>query len=210
MEAFFTARNRWPAGWTRLHVYLCPDLSTDRALADLIARTQTVLTGIPWLALVPVDWLHLTVQQISQPQAAQITPAQRQQLLDALGAHLAPVAPFQLTVGSVLVGASGVVADVDGDQPGQPLHDLHARTRTAISSVLGPAAIDRNAMPPHLGLGYGLGPGSSGHLQSALRRAVRPPHATMTVDRVHLVDVTQGTTGYTWTTVGQVPLTAGR
>lgn len=29
----------------------------------------------------------------------------------------------------------------------------------------------------------------------------------MTDDRVHLVDVTQGITGYTWTTVGQVPLT---
>jgi hypothetical protein len=150
----------------------------------------------------------LTVQMVTGRSAQEIGPAERQRLVDALAGVLADLPPFTLAVGSVLAGMSGVLADVDADLPGQPFHEVYIRVRAAIVEVCGPAAVAADTLPPHLSLGYGIGPGDSGRLQGLLRRRVRPSHAVMTVRQVHVVDVVQDAdrSEYRWTPVARVPL----
>jgi len=211
MERFLTPARLWPAGVTRLHVYLLPDLTVDAGLAGLLSRCRAVLDTVPFVAAVPDPWLHATVQMITGRAAAQISTHERQRLVAALTAALADVPACSLTVGSVMASASGVVADMDGDLPGEPFHEIYLRCRQAIADALGPDAIAYETLPPHLTLGYGIAPGDSGTVQSALRRQVRPSHATMTVRQVHLLDVVQDAdrSQYRWTPVARIPLGAG-
>ncbi|MEU8006447.1 2'-5' RNA ligase family protein [Catellatospora sp. NPDC049111] len=207
VKAFLTGDRVWPTGWTRLHVYLLPDLRQDQGLAGLVRGCRAAMAPFGFLSPVPDPWLHVTVQPVMGIPAAEIGPGERDKLTARLTEALSDVPAFTLTAGSALASVSVVLADLDGDLPGEPLHTVHARTRTAISDVLGSEAVAYQAMPGHLTLAYGTGSGDSGRVQAALRQ-VRPGHAALTVREVHLVDVAQDTraAGYRWTPVARIPL----
>lgn len=208
MKPFLTGGRLWPPGWTRLHVYLLPDLARDRDLARLVHGCRAAMAPFPFLAPVPDPWLHVTVQPVMGVPAAEIGPAERAKLADRLTEALADVPAFTLTAGSPLASVTVVLADLDGDLPGQHLHTVHARCREAVAAVLGSEAVAYEAMPGHLTLAYATGTGDSGRVQAALRQQVRPSHATLTVGAVHLLDVTQDlrTASYHWTPVARIPL----
>jgi hypothetical protein len=209
VKPFLTGDRVWLPGWTRLHVYLLPDLAHDTGLARLVRGCRDVMAPYGFLATVHDPWLHVTVQPVMGVPAAEVGPAERAKLVDRLTGTLAGVPAFTLTVGSALASVSVVLADLDGDLPGEPLHTVHSRTRTAIGDVLGSEAVAYQAMPGHLTLAYATGGGDSGRVQAALRQ-VRPSHATLTVREVHLLDVAQDTRacGYRWTSLARIPLAA--
>lgn len=198
----------WPPGWTRLHAYLLPELRHDHGLAQLVAGCRTTVAAFDFLAPVPDAWLHVTVQPVMGVPAAEIGPGDRDKLVARLTDALADVPAFTLTAGSPQASITVVLADLDGDLPGQPLHTVHGRTRAAIEDVLGPSALAYDALPGHLTLAYATGAGDSGQVQAALRKRVRPGHAPLTVRAVHLVDVAQDVRGsaYRWTPIARVPL----
>ncbi|MEV4415854.1 2'-5' RNA ligase family protein [Catellatospora sp. NPDC049609] len=209
MKPFLTGGRIWPAGWTRLHVYLLPDLDHDTDLARLVGGCRAAMAPFPFLAPVPDARLHVTVQPVMGIPAAEIGPGERAKLTARLSEALADVPAFTLIAGSPLASVTVVLADLDGDLPGEPLHTVHARSRGAIADVLGSEAVAYEAMPGHLTLAYATGTGDSGQVQAALRQRVRPSHATLTVREVHLLDVTQDrrTASYHWTSVARIPLT---
>ncbi|WP_166384485.1 2'-5' RNA ligase family protein [Catellatospora methionotrophica] len=207
MKRFLTGDRVWPPGWTRLHVYLLPELEQNQDLARLVRDWRAAMAPFGFLAPVPDPWLHVTVQPVMGIPAAEISPGERAKLTALLTEALADVPAFTLTAGCALASVSVVLADLDGDLPGEPLHTVHARTRTAISDVLGSEAVAYQAMPGHMTIAYATGSGDSGRVQAALRQ-VRPAHAALTVREVHLLDVTQDTRAavYRWTPVARIPL----
>ena len=208
MKRVMNGSTTWPAGQTRLHVYVLPDLRVDGDLANLVAGCRSVTAAYPFVSPVDDRWLHATVQMITGRPADAVDDPTRDRLAACLRAELADLPPFTMTAGSPIAGLGGVLLDLDQDRPGEAFHELYTRTRHAIATVLGPDAIDYVTLPPHVSVGYAKDDGESGEVQSRLRRTVRPSHARMSVREVHLVDVVQDTTRceYRWTPVASVPL----
>ncbi|WP_229070408.1 2'-5' RNA ligase family protein [Actinoplanes sp. DH11] len=193
----------WPAGETLLHVYAIPDLDRDQELAELAAGCRSALAGHP-LTFVQDRWLHITIMQIADRYGAQVPPAERAHLAAALTRRLATVPPFTLTVGSCLAQTSVVMFDV---HPDDEIGRLGAAVHEAVGAVRGPEALRYHAGIPHMTIGYANGEADNADIQRDLRR-VRPSHAPMTIDRVHLVDVAVDATAktVTWSPIAEIPL----
>ncbi|MEV6927056.1 2'-5' RNA ligase family protein [Dactylosporangium sp. NPDC051485] len=208
MERFISDARVWREP-SRFHVYVLPDLHRDQALAGLIGKARTVMAGYPAIAAVPDAWLHATVQMVTGRAGDDITTGQREALTAAVQHRLGGVAPFTVTAGSALANRSGVVLDLDGDEPDEPWTALSSGVRDAITDVFGPGSTDYDPGPPHITLGYAHGPADSGEVQSALRRTVRPSHAPLHVDAVWVLDVIQdpARSEYRWRQpVARIPL----
>ena len=191
----------WDAG-TLLHVYVVADLDRDREFAALVNGVRAATADDP-LTHVGDEWLHVTLYQIDRP-ATQIPQSQREALAEALRRHLAHVEPFTLTVGSALSTLSGIIFDLG---PDEPINALQAAVAGAIEGVQGPTATSYATGVAHLTESYCHAPASSDQIQRRVRR-VRPSHAPLHVDAVHLVDVRadpQAKT-ITWDTLAEIRL----
>ncbi|WP_329155889.1 2'-5' RNA ligase family protein (plasmid) [Streptomyces sp. NBC_01456] len=204
---FQHAQDVWPKGETLLHVYVTPG-DQNLELAALVTRAQSVLQDFP-ITCVESRWLHITVEQITDAVGADISPAARDALVEELGKRLADVEPFDIMIGSLESYATGVIADI---HPDGPLNVLHSTVRAAIQAVRGPDATGYPTKVPHLTIGYAADECDSDQVQRKLRNDVRPGHAPMRVDAVHLVDVTADTQAktITWDHVATIPLGASR
>ncbi|MGW0392881.1 2'-5' RNA ligase family protein [Streptomyces sp. NPDC003042] len=154
-------------------------------------------------------WLHIPlVDQITDRVGAENTPAERDALVAEVGKRLGDVEPFDIVIGSVESHATGVIADV---HPAEPLNDLHTTVRAAIQTVRVPNATGYHTKVPHLTLGHAGEECDSDQVQRKLRNGVRPGHAPMRVDAVHLVDVTEDAQAktITWDHVATIPLGGG-
>jgi hypothetical protein len=141
----------------------------------------------PGIAILPPQWLHVTVQAVWHRPAAGVPPRERARLIDALADAALQVPPFRLQAGSLLAGAVGVVADL---HPDDPFDDLHSRVRDAVREVCGDDAVVKDSRPAHMAIGYAVADTDGDEVQTRLRRDVRPGHAAMTVEAIHLVEVT--------------------
>ncbi|WP_430787194.1 2'-5' RNA ligase family protein [Actinoplanes sp. G11-F43] len=188
-------------------MYVLVDPDRDAEVVRLVDAGQGAAAGF---AVSPVArrWLHLTIDQVTDPPGADISPAQQTALITELQRRAAGLAPFEVQIGSLLSYHSGVIADV---HPDDDLAELYAAVHDGIHRVLGPAAARYPYQPPHLSIGYAHAEGDSDQLQRLLRR-VRPGHATLHVDTIHLVDVT-ATTGtireITWRHLAAIRLGTG-
>lgn len=209
MEPYFTGNRRWPDGYSSLELYLLPNLSRDTALKALLDACGTELASFGTIAVAPPEWLHVTLQPIKHRPAEDIGSAERADLVRAITAALATVSPFTVQAGPGVAGTVGVVMDL---HPDNDIDDLLTRVRTAISAVSGPVAVTYDTRPAHLTLGYALDHQDSGVVTSRLRRAVRPSHAPLTVDTVHLVEVYQDPDRgqFRWRPVHTFPLATRR
>ncbi|AKH83976.1 hypothetical protein AA958_19305 [Streptomyces sp. CNQ-509] len=200
---FKRADTSWPEGETLLHVYALCDLASHPALAALVRGARAALRDFP-LSHVEDRWLHITIDQITDQVASAIGQDERDQLADALTEHLRDTDPFDLTVGSLLSSRFGVIADL---HPDEPLIRLHEAVRATIRDVRGEAAVRYPWGVQHLTISYATQEADSDEAQRLLHR-VRPGHAPLRVDAVHLVDVTADSTAktITWAHLAAIPL----
>lgn len=200
MDTFIAGNVLWPESWTKLHVYFIPDLAEIKDLVDVYQR---VIEDFAFLAPVPDEWLHATVQMIDQPAAQDISPQQRAELEAGLRQQISGLAPFTLTVGGAVAGRSGVVLDLT---PDAEFTEIIHRARAVIRDVLGDASVRYSSSRPHITLGYARDHGDSGAVQSKLRH-VTDQRATMTVAEVSLVDVIQDPARheYRWRRLARFP-----
>jgi hypothetical protein len=152
------------------------------------------------VSLQPLDHLHFTVQMIERHHPHDLDSPQLQALEDTLKTELADIAPFEMTVGFVRVGAHGVT--FPGGRSPTFMNLVHA-TRDAISRTLGPDSIAPlpHAWGPYMSLGYGVAAGDSDPLIDAIGKRYYDAHdVTFTVDEVQLLQVDQDRTRghYTW------------
>ena len=175
----------WPQGESLWHVYATPNLDQDTGLASLVAGCRAALTEWP-LTIVEPAWLHITIAQISDAAGRTTSPDEIQSLRGELQQELRSIDPFKIMVGSALSYPSGVIFDL---RPDDQLNRLRDTVANVIGRVRGPAAIEYNPGVLHLTLAYANGDADSDVIQRRLRR-VRPSHAPMTIESVHLLEVT--------------------
>jgi hypothetical protein len=186
----------WQDG-TLLHFYAQVDQEDPRhaALTELVTASNRALldAGFP---ITPVEprWLHITIDQVSRP-AHLISHAERDKLVAEVAHRFADVAPFTITVGSLLSYHSGVIADL---HPDQELAALHAAARDGIRAALGDDACRYAWGLQHLTTAYASAEADSDAAQRILRR-IRPSHAPLHIDSIELVDVTADTEAKTIT-----------
>ena len=200
---FKQGKSDWPAGTTLLHVYAIPDLRRNRELAALVGGCRAAAGGFP-LAWVEDPWLHLTLAQVPDSPAASIPREERDALVAALGERLEGLEPLQVLIGSPLSYHSGVICDV---HPDGPLGRLCEAVQEAVTAARGDGAAAYEVGVPHLSLAYATQSASSDDVQRRLRR-VRPSHASLGIDAVHLVDVAadDARKTITWDHLAVIPL----
>jgi hypothetical protein len=166
---FKQADTPWPAGTQLLHVYVTVDPDRDAQLIRLVDGGHTAVAGFPITAIAH-RWLHLTIDQVSDRAAIEITQRQREDLVDELRARMARIAPFTVQVGSMLSYHSGVIADVS---PDDELAALHHTVHDGIRAVRGEQAARYPYQPAHLSIAHAHAETDSDLVQQRLRR-VRP------------------------------------
>ncbi|MER6914011.1 2'-5' RNA ligase family protein [Streptomyces sp. NPDC000594] len=210
---FRDGQGSWRTGETLLHFYAEVDWTDPRhrALGALVGASNEALiaAGFPITPVEP-EWLHITIDQISSRPASRIGPADRARLVAEVTARLDGVAPFEVTVGSLLSYHSGVIADL---HPDQQLAHLHRAVRDGIRAAYGDDACQYPWGLQHLTTAYAHDHADSDAAQRILRR-VRPGHAPLHISAVHLVDVAARTTAQgktvTWDHLAEIPLRGTR
>lgn len=187
MESFFdTPAARWDRLDQRLHVYVLPNESVAE-YAELFQREITS-RGIDGLSIQHRPWLHMTIQIINR-HADELGAGELENLTSALDDAVSTVDAFGLTAGPALAGGTAITLDAT---PDQPWRQLRTAVRAAATVALGPAAVPPLNAPgrPHITLGYAQ---KALDIQPHLGWLAHRRHgrALMSVERVHLVSVTQ-------------------
>jgi len=175
-------RRRWPPDWTKLHVYFVPDPAEIKPLVDAY---RSILDDLPFVARQPEEWLHATVMVVDHLPARDVAAQQRDELEGRLRQTLAATEAFKVTCGPAVVNRSSIALPMTPDGEFAAMID---RVRTAAGETFGQAAVGYSSGPPHITLGYATGDGDSDWVRSKLCD-VTDVQATITVDRVRLVDV---------------------
>ncbi|MFG2836403.1 hypothetical protein ACGFYE_15575 [Streptomyces zaomyceticus] len=175
-----------------LHVYVLPRPGVDDGVLSLARSCVPLAEGYPVGPQISATGddaglLHGTLEMLADAPATAYDETARQQLVEALGAKLAGIAPFTTEVGPPLANIAGVVLDL---WPEAEFEKVREATRTAIREVRGEAALQHQGGRGHFSVLYADGTGSSDQLNSRLRNEITPRRAPLYVDRVHLVSVT--------------------
>ncbi|MEV6602796.1 hypothetical protein [Kutzneria sp. NPDC051319] len=196
----------WPPGITTLQVYAPVDLALNAELARLISRWRDVLSGAP-IGLVDDQWLHTTLEMISDGPGGEIGADERTELADAIRVALAETPVYGGRAGSALAYESGAMIDIS---PAAPLVEAHRRIRRAVHAVRGPGATGYAVPKPHISLGYATAEADSDAWQGKLRQ-IDPNGAPLVLPEIHLVEVgvDQAAGQLWWTEVARFPLVGG-
>jgi hypothetical protein len=185
---FQHGQDSWEKENSLLHAYVTVDLGRNPDLADLVRGVRTATAGDP-LTHVGDEWLHITLYQLSQKSAAEISGEERQALTAELTRQMRSVTPFTITVGSPLAYGTGIIFDLG---PDEPLNALRAATTRAFEIVRGPDATVYDTGVLHLTESYASDAVTLEHFHQIHRRLrrVRPSHAPLRIEAIELVDVT--------------------
>ncbi|MEU6859553.1 2'-5' RNA ligase family protein [Glycomyces sp. NPDC046736] len=196
---------RWPEGWTKLHVYLT-DLDQVKAVAE---SYRDVIDQAEGDRPVPHEWLHATVASVECDAAAIAEPV-RQRLIERLRESAAQIPAFPLTIGPALAATGAIMLDTF---PGNGFDRLVAACVEVIDEVVDGNVGRPSGGPGHVSLSYrsdDVGADTQrGAIQNRLRD-VRPGRTEITVTGVDLVRVIQSADAatYTWEHVARIPLGA--
>jgi hypothetical protein len=190
-------------------------LEDQPGVRQLVLDYQAALTRLRGLDLIPVRWLHLTMQgigftdEISHDEITAVTGALRD--------RFRTITPPVVTFNQPAVWSEAVVLPAT---PVDALRQLREGAYEAIQAVLGqdhmpepPEAITHYR--PHVSIAYVSNPGPAQPIVSALQRT-RPEPVTTTIDSAPVLTFHRDDRMYEWTAaehlpIGQgAPLTEGR
>lgn len=173
---------RWPADWTKLHVYFVPDPVEIRPVIDAY---RSVLDRFDFIARQPDEWLHSTMMVIDEISARNVTSDQRAELARRLRQVTAEMPSFKVACRSAVVKRSSVSLEMVPDLRFNKLID---GMKAVAGDMFGQKAVQYSNGRPHITLAYATGDGDSDVVQASLRE-VLDPRTELTVDCVRLVDV---------------------
>jgi 2'-5' RNA ligase len=202
----------WRPGWRpgrRLYAWHLTfgDQTVSRGREDLrrvVAGYQARLAGLPGLDLVPVEWLHLTVQPIGF--ADEVDAGDAERIVAAAGRRCATLSPLRLTLGPAQLQAEGVWLQV---APAAAVRRMRAAIRAGIAEVWGAARVPEAAggFTPHVSLAYSNTDGPDEPYAAVL--AATPPRAvTVELAAVQAISLGRDTHRYRWETLTTVLLGA--
>lgn len=200
--------NHWDRpGWTpgRRSYHWLITFEKDKKLQELAAACQEPLRGFEWLDLVPLNWLHLTLQRIAFTD--EVTAGEVAAVAAAVQGRLACRPTFTMNVGP-LAGSAGAVRFSVGPQ--ELLIDIHSMVRDAIASarqvVRPPAFVD---FRPHISIAYSNTASPTAGLAHAISALRHIPQVQVPVERVTLVELKRVGASYQWNTIALATLDAG-
>jgi len=194
---------RWPEGWTKLHVYLT-DLDQVKAVAESYREViDRAVDDRP----VPHEWLHATIASV-ECDAASIDNRTREKLIDRLREKAAAIPAFPLTIGPALAATGAIMLDTFPDTAFRQL--VNASVEAINDTVEGGYGRPCGG-PGHVSLSYRSAAVEADQQRGAIQnklRDVRPGRTEITVSGVDLVRVIQSedASTYTWEPVARIPL----
>lgn len=179
-------------------------------LHRLAEKYQAQLRPLPGLNLVPIEWLHLTVQGVGfadevSDDALQAVTTSVQKSVRTLGAFPATFAAPVIFDEAIVLRPTSV----------EPLQDLLTLIRSGIADALGPDSVptgpeQAHGFRPHVSLAYSSGEHDSGPYRQALD-AVDAEPATVKISASTLIRQERLLAPewlYRWTTAAHAPLAA--
>lgn len=168
-------------------------------LHELVSSYQSALRALPGIDPIPTRWLHLTMQGIgftdeaSERDIANITDTARK--------LLANQRPVSLTVGPAIVDPEAIMFEV---RPSNALAPVRSAIRMAISEVWSAAEIpESDDWTPHISLAYSNSDALAAPYVSAIDSVNHPP-VTITVSKVHLIELNRDNRQYEWITKAEI------
>ena len=184
-------------------------LTFDHAsqLHQLVSAYQAALGPLPGLNLVPLQWLHLTIQGVGY--ADELPPGQLDKVTEAVSSELVTMPTFTLTFHDAVVRDEAIALP---PRPVEPLHELLARLRRGIATATGAPVHtgpeQAHGFHPHVTIAYSHTDTSAQPYAEVLNN-VSPQAAAVTVAKIALINqerLLEPHWLYRWTTHSLVPL----
>lgn len=209
-----TLRDHWWArpGWRPGRLIYTWHLTFEDApeLHRLADAYQRQLEPLPGLNLVPLEWLHLTVQGIGYTDDVDTDTLRA--VTKGVQERLVNFPAFEATFSQPVIFAEAIVLPPD---PTEPFRDLLAAIRGGMADALGPERVptgpeQASGFRPHVSLAYSSNEHSSRPYRAALD-AIHPEPASAEIRRATLIAqdrVLAPEWVYRWTTEAHAPLNA--
>lgn len=143
----------WRPGWNANRRFYTWHLTFEgqHELHDLVTTYQQALRDVPGLDLVPLEWLHLTMQGVGFTD--EIHPDQARAIGDAASRHLAELPPAELTFHRPVIRPEALAF---APAPFEAVVAIREAIRDAIANVWGPTAVPETgeSFEPHLSFAY--------------------------------------------------------
>jgi 2'-5' RNA ligase len=153
-------------------------------LRGVVAAYQARLGELPGLDLVPVEWLHVTMQdvgfadEVSEDDLARIAAAVRRRCVR--------LTPVRLTLGPAVLVGEGIWPRVS---PTEPVRRVRAAVRAGVAEVWGASHVPKPAsgFTPHVSLAYSDTDGPDEPYAATLA-GMGPRSATVAVGAIQLIE----------------------
>jgi 2'-5' RNA ligase len=170
-------------------------------LHELVEGYQKALAPLPGLDLIPIRWLHLTMQGIGFTD--EVAPQDAADIAEAARERLATCQPVPLSIGRAMVDPEAILLDVS---PPDALNPVRAGVRAAIADVRGASRVpETETWTPHISIAYSNSDGPAVPYAEALSTVTTTP-IDLIVSAVHLIQLSRDTHLYQWITKAEVPL----
>lgn len=205
-------RNHWwpRPGWHPGRVMLTWHLTFEHAkdLRHLVSAYQHELERLPGLNLVPLEWLHLTIQGVGYTD--ELSDEQLRTVTSAVRAEIAKLTAFNITFGRPVVFGEAIAIR---PQPIDRLQQLWTAIRCGIANAMGATAIptspeQTHGFRPHISIAYS-NTDTDAELYTKALDTIQPAPALATVTQVSLIRQERRLAPewiYRWTTQDTAPL----
>jgi 2'-5' RNA ligase len=193
----------WRPGWRagrRLYTWHLT-FEDQHDLHKLVGAYQAQF-NVPQLDLVPLEWLHLTIQSVGF--ADQVSPEQLRQVVEAAQRRCGALARFTLTLGPAQVAQEGITLPV---APEPPVRWLRMAVRGAVAEVLGEERVPEEAgrFWPHVSVAYSNADGPAARIVQRVEQ-VGVLRAVAIIGQASLLELERVGHLYRWDTRAAAPL----
>jgi 2'-5' RNA ligase len=170
-------------------------------LHEIVTSYQGALARLPGLDLVPLPWLHLTMQGIAFTD--EVSQDDVSKIIEAARKRLATQQPVSLTIGPALIDPEAILLRVPSPDA---LSLVRASVRAAIADVQGATgAPEAERWEPHISIAYSNDNGPAASFAEALATATDKT-ADIAISAVSLIELSRDTHLYRWSTKADLPL----
>ena len=204
-------RDHWwwrPGHRSGRHYHACHfAMGRHRELAGLVRTYQKALEPFTGLDLIPLPWLHLTMQPVGF--LDEVGAEELRRLWPVLGQELAAVPAPLVTLHRPVVRAEAIYLPA---VPAEPILAVRLAVRKAIGEVLGPQRVPESAdqvagFRPHVSIAYANTGQDARPVAAALAAVVTEP-VLITLDQVELMRFHRDNRMYEWRSAEPLPIGA--
>jgi len=194
----------WRPGWRPGRRFLAWHLTFEgeTELHNLATAYQRQLAGLPFLDLIPPQWLHLTTQGVGF--VDEITSDELHRIVAAVQIALGQQLALTLTFGDVVLRPEAVVLPAE---PAGLVRELKQRIHSALVEVLGHGRVE--PLPPsylpHVSIAYGNRDAAAALVLDRLATS-RVGSASVTVRSVPFIEMHRDNQMYIWRQLAAAPL----